>query len=215
MIIEDQRRASLNRHAADFVASRLRALLVRRFERRGIHDLLDGDDLAFHVPGWPSRNGARQRRSATAFLRHPEKIGVKTIRFDRRVGLDATRHSRARQKFVRARVIPIESPAMRFLRSAQHFQRSIVATIADLFAGEKTRLVPHSQASGFDATGNDAAFVEAVNILNAKTQRQIGLALSAASKSSNAFEKTSVRAYHFILQSCASRRFLPASPMLE
>ena len=43
----------------------------------------------------------------------------------------------------------------------------------DLFAGEKTRLSPTLSDAGFDATGNDAPFVEAINILHAKTQRQI------------------------------------------
>ena len=85
VIVDHERAARLNREASDFVALELFAFLFRCFECRGIHHLIDRNDLAFHVL---RREAKIVNLSELHRLAHdPKHVRVNPVRLDRRFGL--------------------------------------------------------------------------------------------------------------------------------
>src|SRR6266487_2675168 len=110
--------------------------------------------------------------------------------------------------------MPTESPATAGSVGGA-FQRSMLATTDDLFAGEKYQLIPWPKRSGFDTPCNDPTTIKAVDILNTKAQWKIGVRLSRLQKIERFENVRSTVPFHFhagardvlaVLRRCRNKR---------
>ena len=167
--------ASLNCESANFVPLQLFAS-VALCSRAWTNPSPRSIDTISHFTSCVARRRSYKVLQRAAARARSRKVRVKTIRFDRVSRSRAMRHSRARRKSVRSSVIPIESPAM----AGPFAWRVPTLDCSDdgRFVGRrKYQFVPHPQRSSLDPARDDPALVEAINILNAKAQWQIDVAL--------------------------------------
>ena len=85
MVVHDERAAGLDGDFRHVVARDEIAVLGHDVERRGIDDLLDGDDLRVQLLG--GELDLRALAYGEVALAHPEDARLETVGFDRRLGL--------------------------------------------------------------------------------------------------------------------------------
>src|SRR5581483_9892232 len=171
MGVEGDRAFGLERQFRDLVAADELLVAIARdgFERGGVDDLLDGGDFTLgFLGGELELVGAALGKGIAA---EPEEAGFETVQFVGRI------------LFVRGDGAALdenllgEGDADGFAGDGSGLRRGAPALDgldrADLVAGREEETIADLERSGLDAAGEDAALVEAIDVLDGETQRLI------------------------------------------
>ena len=139
------------------------------FERRGVDDFLDGDDLG--VEFLRREFQLRPLADGEVAFAHPEEAGFETVRLDRRVGFVRSDVSAFDENLLGER----DADGLARVRLGLLFAAPILETGngTRLVVWRKDEFVADAKRAGVDTARDDPAVVEAVHVLHRKTQRQI------------------------------------------